>query len=218
MRFIQKIRLPLVGILVLFSSSILILGYNWYFKDRFKTELQALLVQASGMQVDVGDVALNLFSGTGSINFIGLNEKGAEMKNMLELEGLQISFSVISVYWGPLVIEEITSPASSVYGHIISSGKRIKNYRDRWLRQASEKPVDQKRAFVVQSVNLGKGQMKFGQILVGSEVENIIEFPATHLSFSKEQNENFTDLGQLRRILAEIADQSLQATGFSVLK
>ena len=218
MRFIQKIRLLLVGILVLLSFCITILGYNWYFKDRFKVELKELLAQASGMPVDIGDVDLSLFSGTGSISFIGLNEKGADAKNMLEFEEIQISFSVASVYWGPLVIEKLTSPEDSIHGHIISSGKRIKNYSDRWYAQASEKSVDQARLFIIQDVSLGKGQMRFGQILVGSEVENIIEFPETLLSFSKEQNENFSDVGQIRQILAEVGSQSLQSTGFSVLK
>ncbi len=218
MQFIQKIRLPLVGILVLLSLGIMVLAYSWYFKDRFSVALQDLLVEASGMPVEVRDVDLNLFSGTGSIGFIGFNEKGAETKNMLEIEGVQITFSVMSVYWGPLVIQEITSPAGAINSYIIGSGKRIKNYADRWHRPAGEKPVGQERAFVVQSVNLGQGQMKFGQILIGSEVKNIIEFPETHLSFSKEQNENFSDLGQIRRILAEVADQSLQATGYRVLK
>lgn len=218
MRFIQKMRLPLVGVLVLLSVSIMMLGYNWYFKDRFKVELKELLAQASGMPVEVGDVDLNLLSGTGSISFIGLNEKGADVKNMLEFEGLQLSFSVMSVYWGPFVIQKLSSPVDSIHGHIISSGKRIKNYSNRWHAQASEKSVDQARSFIIQDVSLGKGQMRFGQILIGSEVENIIEFPETHLSFSKEQNENFSDVGQIRQILAEVGEQSLQSTGFSVLK
>lgn len=218
MDVVSKYKIPLIVGSILVSIAIGLTLFHQLVGTNFHGKFKSAWMKASGLNVEVSEIDLNIFKGTGHIQMITISDRDTAHKGLIYLENIEFSFSPLSAYWGPVHFRQFNNSDGNVGANIIGSGSRLKTLNERLRKEVKSSKGSAEKFIEFSQVNLGTGVMRVGDSALGADYEREAVFPKTSVSFTSEQNKILSDIDEVRHILIALTTQALQATSYPVIK
>jgi len=188
---------------------------NRSFSSKFQENLISAIEAATGIQVLVQGAAVNMVTGNGSVDIIALNDTSLKDKNLIEIHNVTFSFSVPSVFDGPLRIENIQAGPVGIDVNIVGTGYRVGKLLQ-VLREKSKlrSQEDTDIRVVLEQMDLGEGRLNVGTALLGTEISRTFPFSGAKLAAIGENEGGVTPVELVRKIVIATGLNALKASGF----